>query len=151
MSKPSSNWMDCCTPNGFLSCALLMVGAVVLLFLALTPAVLFLQGAAGLQPAAMAALVSLLVGFTVLGVSHLPSLRAKPLVSMLLATALRMIPLLAIGVAVALTRDKNEHFGFVCYLVLFYIATLAIETYSAVQLAQSHATSLSHTAREPQA
>ena len=124
---------------------MLLVGAVILLYLAVTPLIIWLQGVAGLQPAATAALVSLLAGVAVLAVSHQSGLRKRPLVAMLLATALRMIPLLTIGVVVALTRDKSEHLGFVGYLVFFYIVTLAVETYVSVQLARSSQTLASQT------
>ena len=120
-----------------------------MLYLALIPVILWLQGGTGLQPAAIAAVVSTLAGLAVLAVSHQPGLRKRPLVAMLLATALRMIPLLTIGLVVAVTRDKSEYLGFIAYLVLFYVATLAVETYVSVRLVQaSHTTVLPQ--REPQ-
>jgi len=117
-----------------LPCILLLLGAVTLLYLLLTPVVLWLQGVAGLRPAATAALVSMLAGVMVVAVAHQPGLRNRPLISMFLATTLRMVPLLAIGVTVAVSHDKRGHFDFICYLVVFYLAALAVETYASVQL-----------------
>ncbi len=124
--------------NGLVPCALLLAGSVLLLLLALSPLAIWLHGLAGLQPLAAAALINLLAGLAVLGVTQVPALRKEPLVSMLVATALRLVPLVAISLAVVLTRDKSAHLDFIGYLVLFHLATLAVETYVSVQQAQLH-------------
>lgn len=150
MSKAAGLWTARVCSKGVLPCVLLLLGAVTLFYVALAPAVLWLHGIAGLRPAATAALVSMLVGVVVLAVTHQPALRKRPLVSLLLATSLRMVPLLAIVVVVALPYDERAydergHFDFACYMVLFYIATLAVETYASVQLAQLAQNPLPHT------
>lgn len=125
--------------DGIKSCVLLLTGAILLLMLALLPFAIWLQGTPGLPPLTLAALINFLVGLTALAVIHLPALRSEPLISMLLATVLRLVPLIAISLMVVLTRGKTAHLDFIGYLVLFHLVTLALETYVAVQLAQSSA------------
>ena len=149
MSRPSNRWTACCCTNGFWSCACLLTVAVAGFYLALIPVVIVWQGSAGLRPAGAAALLNLLTGLVVLGLYHYPSLRVRPLVAMLVAMGVRMIPLLVVGLAVALRLDQSSPgglmgYGFVGYLVVFYLATLAIETFISVQIAQAH-----HTNRFP--
>ena len=150
MSKPSASWMACCCRNGFLSCALMLSVAIALFYLGFIPLVVWWHGASGLQPAGAAALLSLLVGLAVLAINHHPSLRQRPLVAMLAAMSVRMLPLLSVSLVVAVREDKSEYFGFIAYLVVFYLVTLAIETFISVQLAQAQQTTRLPT-RGPQA
>ncbi len=135
------DWASRVCAGGMFSCAVLFACAVMLLYLLLAPIALWMQGVAGLQPAAVAALISLIVGLGVLAVAHRFTARDKPLVSMLLSTAIRMIPLLVIGLVIALSEDKGPYLYFVGYLLWFYLATLAIETFVSIQLAQSRSAS----------
>ena len=144
MSQPSVSRMACCCRNGFWSCALLLTVAVALVWLGLIPLVLGWLGASGLQPAAVAALLSLVVGLAVLVVNHHPGLRERPLVAMLVAMSVRMIPLLTICLVVSLQPTKSEYASFIGFLVFFYLVTLAVETLISVQLSQAH-----HTTRFP--
>ncbi len=140
-----TDWASRVCAGGMLSCVVLLTGAVLLLYLLLAPVALWMQGVAGLQPSALAALISLLVGVGVLAVAHRYAKQDKPLVSMLLSTAIRVIPLFVIGLVVGLSEDKGPYLYFVGYLLCFYLVTLVIETFVSVRLAQSHSTATATT------
>jgi hypothetical protein len=81
-----------------------------------------------------AALICLLSGTTALAVMQLPLSRQQPFVGLLLAMALRMLPPLVVCLLLAQQGSGAEYLGFVCYLILFYLLTLAAETLLSLQL-----------------
>ena len=88
-------------------------------------------GAAGLV-----CLASGLTGLVVTSI-RIPNLHAFH--NMLLAMGFRLGPPLIVCMLLALKGNGPEYFGFVCYLLVFYLATLSIETYLSVRVIRSEA------------
>ncbi len=137
MSNRASHLMASHFPSGYLACAMLLLGGTVAFCALLSPVVFWLQGPSGLFDALMAALLCLLPGLSALAVSSLPLSREQPLVGMLLAMSLRMLPALFVCLLLALRGTGSEYLSFVSYLILFYLLTLAAETFLSLQLTKN--------------
>jgi len=134
VSKPSSNWTACCYPAGFFSCASLLVGGTVAFFTLIAPIVFWLQGLNGIVEALTAVLICLFSGLSALAVSLLPVSRQQPLVGLLLAMALRVLPPLVVCLLLAKRGSGTDSLGFIIYLIVFYLLTLAAETFLSLRL-----------------
>ncbi len=116
---------------------MLLLFAIIAGCMVLMPAAWWLAGTQGGIEVGSAALVCLLSGLLALAVTSMQTLRRQPLAGMLFAMAIRLLPPLVVCLALSL-RDTGAKFsGFVCYLLLFYLISLAIETYLSVQQVQS--------------
>lgn len=123
--------------RSFVSSAMLLVSGAALLLLGLAPMAYWLQGLVGLRTVSWAALACLLPGVSIIALAYWRALSAKPLFTMLLATALRMVPLLIVALVAMLSGDQAVYKYFAAYLVCFYLATLAIETFVSLQVVRS--------------
>lgn len=113
---------------------LLLVGAIVALFIAVLPIAIWQQGIQGIKESATAGLLCLVPAVAGLGVSYRLVGTPHALVALLLSMAFRLVPPLGVCLLLA-TRGGGADFAFfISYLLLFYAATLAVETYLFVQL-----------------
>ncbi len=85
----------------------------------------------------MAALVCLAPAVAALGVSFRFLGTPHALAAVLLGMMLRAFPPLIVCLLLALRGSGADYFHFVCYLLLFYMVTLAVETYLSVQLVKN--------------
>ncbi len=124
--------------GGFRSSSKLLAGVVVGAYGLLLPVAIWMNGVQGTLEAGAAAMICFMSGITALAATWHLSRQQQPLVGLLIAMALRMLPPLIICVALALQGTGADYLGFVCYLLTFYLVTLAAETYASVQLAKPH-------------
>jgi len=129
-------WRD----SAYLRCATWLTCAIGALLVMLMPFALWNSGAVGAWEVTIAAAVCLLPGLIALWfTSHwFISYRAgsnQVLFALLFSMGLRLLPPLAICL-LSLQSTGAESFSFICYLLLFYLVTLALETYLSVRLVQ---------------
>ena len=136
-NRTSHTYADGSCVSGYFACAMLLLGGTVAFYVLISPIVFWLQGPSGLLDALVAALLCLLPGLSALAVSSLPLCRAQPLVGMLLAMSLRMLPALFVCLLLARRGTGSEYHSFVSYLILFYLLTLAAETFLSLQLTKN--------------
>jgi len=117
----------------------LLLGLIGFCFVLLAPVAYWSGGGFGVAELSVAALLSLVSGAAALGAMYQMQRIQQPLLGMLLAMAIRMTPPLILCLGLAVSGRGNEFFGFICYLLVFFLVSLAIETYLSVQLANSHA------------
>jgi hypothetical protein len=105
-----------------------------LLALALSPVAIFVSGPRGIGELAAAAGICLAAGWgsEVLGAALCG--RGGPLAGMLAGMAVRMFPPLVVCGVIALDGARaRQYLAFIAYLLTFYLATLAFETWSAIR------------------
>jgi hypothetical protein len=120
--------------HGFLRSALLVSAAVLLAGLLLAPFAARQTDMNGMLGLASAAAICLFAAWCAEGVGCALSRAGSHLAAMLLSMALRFVPPLAVCFVLAASgADGRQHFAFVCYLLVFYLATLAVETWLAVK------------------
>lgn len=118
------------------SVTVLVSGVAFLLFI-LAPLASWLQGPDGLRTSFAAAIACLLPGLSIVALAHWRALSSKPLLTLLIGTGLRMVPLLIVALVAMLSGDQAVYKYFAAYLVCFYLATLAIETFVSLQVVRS--------------
>ena len=117
----------------FLRSASLLAGCVLLVALLIAPFAAGKTGSGGLVGLSVAAAICLLAGWVAESVACWLQGRVTPLAVMLLGMAIRMVPPLGICVALAAQRASGrEHLAFIVYLLVFYLVTLAMETWLTV-------------------
>jgi len=104
-------------------CAVLAV-----LWALVSPLAFSLSGVAGLWAVAVGAGATLLGGLVALLLASLCYGPAAPMYGMLVGMMARMIVPMAIGVVVQLKVEWLADAGMIFYLLVFYMATLALET-----------------------
>ena len=104
--------------------------------LVIGPMAWLLQGAAGVVQAAAAAAICCLAGLSALVLTGRLFRSQQALLGMLLSMALRSIPPLGICMLLAISGQGQQYLGFVGYLLVFYMAGLAAETYASVRIIQ---------------
>lgn len=113
-------------------------GAVCLLFLALLPFAASRTGSGGVAGLLTAAMICLVTGILSESLGRLFVGIQAPLLSVLAGMIVRMLPPLAVCCLLAYRRESGmQHLPFVCYLLAFYLVTLAVETWFAVRRAQA--------------
>lgn len=118
--------------GGFVSGSAALTVTVLLGYAAIAPVAAWTRGIAGLQEAAAAALICLAAGVMALALVERLS-ASNPLASLLGGMALRMIvPLIAVA-AICWFNGPLAAAGMVCYVLGFYMITLAAETYIVVR------------------
>jgi hypothetical protein len=91
-------------------------------------------GLAGVIGLVTAAAICLLSGVAAEGLASITGRAGTPLLGMLTSMAARIVPPLAICLALAAQgADGRRHLAFVSYLLVFYLATLVLETWLAVR------------------
>lgn len=136
MSDPPLRSPACRRDGPLFACLMPFVAIVAGLWALLTPGIVWFQGLGGLLEASLAALVCLISGITALVATSVLGTRQHPLAGVLLATALRMLPALIVCVLLSTADGGGQFLGFVGYLLVFYLVTLAIETYLSVKLVE---------------
>jgi hypothetical protein len=113
-------------PLGFAGRAAVLTLAVLGAWIVVAPLANWFADWPGLWASALAAGCCWLPGLLALFVAR--RLAGQPLIAMLVAMGLRMALPLMVGLAVALRGGTLVEAGFLRYLVLFYLLTLAVET-----------------------
>jgi hypothetical protein len=122
------------TRTSFWRGSLLLAGCVLLGGLALAPFAIGKTGSSGLAGVALAGAICFAAGLLAEGVACLLGRQASPLATMLLGMTIRMLPPLAICMFLAAQGARGrEHLAFIVYLLVFYLATLALETWLTVE------------------
>jgi cation transport ATPase len=133
VSDPSSYWTARWCKKGFIPCARSFF-ALTLAFSGLfLPCVLFLQGQEKFFEAGIAAIICFCTGIAALAATAWQANQQQPLVGMLLAMAIRMLPPLSVCLLLAVQGEGKQYVWFVCYLLVYYLVTLSIETYLSVK------------------
>jgi hypothetical protein len=128
---------------------LLLTACVLAVALLLVPVAIQQDGTGGSLGLLVAALICWLSGLVADASALYLSRAVSPLAGMMSAMAVRMILPLTVCVALAaMGQGGRQHLAFIGYLVAFYIATLALETWLAVKrVAGPSPTSLPKNAR----
>jgi len=122
------------TGHGFVQSALLVTAAILFVGVLLAPFAARQTDMNGMSGLVSAAAICLLAACLAEGVGCALSRAGSPLAAMLFAMTLRFIPPLAVCFVLATSQaGGQQHFAFVCYLLIFYFATLAVETWLAVK------------------
>jgi hypothetical protein len=101
------------------------------------------SGSSGPIGLTIAATVCFVCGVASEGIALLMLRVGTPLAAMLVGMAVRMGPPLVICLVLAAQgANGREHLAFIVYLLLFYVATLAVETWLAANRASKNASSL---------
>lgn len=127
-----------CNKTGTLQSVAWLAAVVAIGLLLLLPVGYWQNGLHGVTEVVAAALISLFSGGLAMAAFYRYRLQ-QPLVGLLLAMAIRLIPPLVVCLVIAANGMAAVYFGFVCYLLTFFMACLAVETYLAVRLVDSNA------------
>jgi hypothetical protein len=120
--------------GGFLRSAQWLTAVTLSTALLLVPYAMRQSGTAGMLGVVVAAGICLMSGLASEGFAAATGRSGAPLIGMLVGLAARMAPPLAICLVLASRGvDGRRHLAFVCYLLVFYFATLALETWLAVR------------------
>jgi hypothetical protein len=134
VTEPVAHWSTSCREGGLLRPMLLLVGAVAALYVLILPLAVSQQGLRGAAEAGAAALVCLFPAAIALGLSYRLLGTPQATAALLLSMGFRLLPPLAVVLILATRGTGVDFFHFVCYLLVFYVATLAVETSLFVQL-----------------
>jgi hypothetical protein len=113
---------------GFVAQSGIVIGGVTVFFLLLAPLGYALTGTAGLMAAGVAASVSLLAAQIALIVGQVFRGPAAPMYGMVAGMFARLTVALLVGVALQRGVPVLADAAMIVYLLVFYLATLAIET-----------------------
>lgn len=114
----------------------MVASCIAMAALLLVPIAIRQNGTSGLQGLAIAAALCLASALFAEAISCVQGRAGSHLLAMVLAMAVRDIPLLSICLALAVAGQSGEqHLAFVCYLLTMYFVALAVETWLAVQRA----------------
>lgn len=120
--------------RGFVHSAIALSSCVLVVALVLLPYAMCQSGSAGPMGVAAAATIVLLAGLAAEGMGVVFAGLGSPLAALLFATAARMTPPMLICLVLALQgAHGREYLAFICYLLAFYLVTLALETWLAVK------------------
>jgi hypothetical protein len=134
--------------GSLLRSAALLAACTAVIALFLLPFALGQTGSGGPGGLAAAAAVCLVCGWISEGLSNLVGRTGSPLAGMLVGMAVRMAPPLVICLILAANgADGRQHLAFIGYLLSFYSATLALETWLAVSRLNKNSTKTSQGAR----
>jgi hypothetical protein len=126
----------------------LIAGCILLVALMLLPIALGRTGSGGPLGLAVAAAICLGTAWLSEALVYAMNRHLPPLALMLLGMGTRL--LLPLGVCLALAvqgANGREYLAFLCYLLTFYLATLAVETWLTVRRVAGASTSLNFDAR----
>jgi hypothetical protein len=123
------------TNRSFVRSALILAGSIVAIA---APLCLFSiateqSGSGGPWGVLAAAAVCLFAGWSADAAAAIVHRGAYPLVAPLAGMAVRLLPPLFVCLALAVQGDGREHLAFVVYLLTFYLVTLSLDTWWAVQ------------------
>jgi hypothetical protein len=122
-----------------------LIGAVALLFL---PYAMLHSGSTGPWGVAVAAAITLVSAWASEGLAFASRRSGGPLAGLLMGMITRMAPPMVVCIVLAAQGvDSRRHLPFICYLLVFYLATLALETWLAVQRVPHTTPDLNHGTR----
>ncbi len=131
MNQPSAH--QTLRPNrGALSCAGRFLTIVAAALVLISPLAWLAYGPAGVFAATVAAALCSATSLTSLAFAHSQA-EGQVLVRVLVGMALRMSVPLLVCVVIALRFDIRSFAGFVYFLLVFYLVTLATETWMSLQ------------------
>jgi hypothetical protein len=134
--------------RGFARPALLLAGCVGAVALLLSPFAMVRSGSGGMTGLAIAAVICLVAGWVAEALACLLQRSVSPLGVMLLGMTVRMLPPLGVCLVLAAQGARGrEHLAFICYLLAFYLVTLALETWLTVKRISLTSSNLNHSAR----
>ena len=133
--------------RGLVRPALLLAGCIVTVALVLLPFAMGRSGSNGPLGLAAAAAICLAAGWVAEAMAYALSRSVAPLGVMLLGMAVRMIPPLGICLFLAAQgASGRQYLAFICYLLTFYLVTLALETWLTVKRVSGDSSHLNHNA-----
>lgn len=122
------------TRTSFWRGSLMLAGCVLLCAVVLAPFAIGKAGSSGPLGLAIAGAICLAAGVAAEAIAALLGRSVSPIATMLLGIAIRMLPPLGICVFLAAQGARGrEHLAFIVYLLVFYLATLALETWLTVE------------------
>jgi hypothetical protein len=122
--------------HGFVRSALMLSACVLAIALALMPLAIQQHGSSGAFGLVIAGAICLISGLAAEWLSCFLTRNSSPLAGQLSGMMLRMLlPLVVCLVLAVQGYSGRENLAFVCYLLTFYTATLALETWLAVKRA----------------
>ncbi|NOY29085.1 MAG: hypothetical protein GXP28_02585 [Planctomycetes bacterium] len=136
MSETAVNLTAYWRDSAYLRCATWLTCAIGALLVLLMPFALWNSGATGAIEVTIAAVICLLPGLVALWFTSQSTDSNQVLFGLLFSMGLRLLPPLVICLALSLRSTGAEYFSFIVYLLLFYMVTLALETYLSVRLVQ---------------
>jgi len=120
--------------QGFLRSALVLAGCVLVVALLLLPVAVRQTGTGSPLGLAASAALCLFSACLAEAIGCTFAKTGAHLVGVMLSMGIRLLPPLAVCVVLAATgADGRQHLPFVCYLLTFYLVTLATETVFAVK------------------
>jgi hypothetical protein len=133
--------------RGFARSALALATCIVVVALLFIPFAMRQSGSAGLFGLGAAAAILLMSGLAAEGLATVFARLGTPLAALVIGMIARMTPALVICLVLALQGTHGRrHLAFICYLLAFYLATLALETWLAVKRVNHTPSDLTHTA-----
>jgi hypothetical protein len=129
--------------SSFLRSTAMLAACTATIALLCLPYAIGQTGSSGPVGLAIAATVCFACGLLSEGIALLMGRIGAPIAAMLVGMAVRMGPPLVICLVLAAQgANGREHLAFIVYLLVFYIATLAVETWLAANRASKSASSL---------
>jgi hypothetical protein len=133
---------------GFVRSAAVLIACIVALALVLMPFAIHQVGSGGIVGLLIAAAICLLSGLAAEGIHSVLARNWSPVAAQLVGMAIRMLLPLAICLILALQGfNGRQNLAFVCYLLAFYVATLALETWLAVKRIAGTTAAMRHSSR----
>jgi len=122
------------TARGFTRSALLVSAVVLVIGLLLAPIATRQTDMNGVLGLFSAAAICLFAAYAAEAVGCALGRTGSHVAAMLFSMALRFIPPLVVCIVLAASgASGQQHFAFVCYLLVFYLAMLVVETWLAVK------------------
>lgn len=119
--------------HGFVRSALIVTACMLGVGLMLLPIAVYQDGSGSALGLLAAGGICLLAAYLAEAFSCLLTRTGPPLAAMLVSMAVRFTPPLLVCFYLAATgATGRQHLAFVCYLLAFYLVTLAVETWLAV-------------------
>jgi hypothetical protein len=126
----------------------MLSACIFVIALALSPIAIRQQGSGAPLGLIVAAMICLISGLAADWLSCFLTRNGSPLAGQLSGMMVRMfLPLVVCLVLVAKGYSGRENLAFVCYLLIFYVATLALETWLAVKRAAASGSAFDKSAR----
>ena len=139
MSDTAVNWAAGRRGSVYLRGAAWLTSVVMVVLMLLLPLAYWNSGVVGVLELVAAAAICLFPGLIVLKFTSQSTDANQVLFGLLISMGLRLLPPLVICLVLSLRSTGDEYFNFICYLLLFYMVTLALETYLSVRLIRPNA------------
>ena len=134
MSQAAVNWNLTSSDHGMLRNTALLTAAQLGVLCLILPIALWQQGNLGFLQCMAAWLLGWVPSLAALAISHRFLGTPQALLAILGGMALRAVPPLVVCLFLAMKGSGQQWFHFICYLLVFYMVALAVETYLSVAL-----------------